>query len=78
MALLVIDIYGTRGELKRLREALRETLLNTPQGLNLAPRDIQTYYIKAVCFDFYTLWEKRLISNNPSYQQLSFLRKEKI
>ena len=78
MALVIIDIYGTRVELKRLKETLKETLLNTPQGLNLASRDIQTYYIKAVCFDFYALWEKKLISNNPSYQQLSFLRKEKI
>ena len=78
IALIIIDIYGTRVEMNNLKEKLKDVLLNTPQGLNLASRDIQPYYIKAVCFKFNDLWEKRLIANNPSYRQLSFLRKEKI
>ena len=75
--ILLIDYYGTRVQMKHLRDILKNILLNDPQGLNLAKREIPTYYQMAVCFNFHEVWKNRLVANNPSYRDLTCFTKEK-
>ena len=70
IALPMIDRWGTQSELTHLKNQLKHALLDTPQGLNLAQRDIATYYIIASHLGFGDEWAKRLINNNPAYQDL--------
>ena len=70
ITILIIDYYGTRIQMKHLINILKNILLNELQGLNLAKREIPTYYQIAVCFGFNEVWKKRLLANNPSYQDL--------
>ena len=76
-AVFVIDYYGTRAKMKHLKEALKNALINEPQGLNLAKREIPTYYQRALTLGFHEIWKKRLIANNPSYKDLTCFEKEK-
>lgn len=68
--LFVIDYFGTRVMLTRLRNALRHEMTDTPQGINMAGRDIMTYYLMATCLKFGAEWRSRLIQNNPAYQSV--------
>ena len=77
VAVLIIDYYGSRIQMKHLSEILKKTLLDEPQGLNLAKREIPTYYQIAVCLGFQEIWKKRLVENNPSYKDLTCFIKEK-
>ena len=70
VALVMIDHFGTRQELINLKNELKKALLDTPQGLNLAQRDIPTYYAIALHLGFGEEWSERLIGNNPAYQSL--------
>ncbi|MDY6408070.1 MAG: DUF2207 domain-containing protein [Pseudomonadota bacterium] len=77
LGVLFIDYYGTKEQMKLLKNNLKNALINEPQGLNLAKREIPTYYQIAVCFGFHEIWKKRLIANNPSYKDLTCFEKEK-
>ena len=77
LAVLLIDIFGTRQEWKRFQDEIKRILLTTPQGLNLPPREIETYYILTICLDFKKEWVLKLTKNNPAYQDLPFIKKEK-
>ena len=72
--LMIIHYFGTRIELLRLRRLFADELLSAPRGLNLAPRDIPPYFIRAVCLGFGSAWADRLIANNPAYRKLDFLQ----
>ena len=76
LALFAIDRYGTQKELTNLKNQLKKELLDTPQGLNLAQRDILSYYLIAMCLGFGSDWRTRLVQNNPTYQ--SFFAKENL
>lgn len=77
LTVLTIDVFGTRPEWQRFAKELKTTLTNTPQGLNLPIREIETYYILAICLDFEQEWTLKLIQNNPTYRDLPFIKKEK-
>lgn len=77
LTVLTIDIFGTRSEWKRFAKELKTVLTETPKGLNLPVREIEKYYILAICLDFEREWTLKLIQNNPSYRDLSFIKKEK-
>ena len=74
LGLILIHYFGTRIELLRLRRLFKEELLSSPRGLNLAPRDIPPYFIRAVCLGFGPAWADRLVANNPAYRKLDFLQ----
>jgi len=75
--ILIIDYYGTRIQLIHLKEAFKKSLLDKQQGLNLAKREIPTYYQIAVFLGFHETWKKELIANNPTYKDLTCFEKEK-
>lgn len=72
ITIYVIDHFGTKVALIKLAQNLEDILTKTPQGINLASRDIPTYLLKAIYLGFDTEWIKKLKSNNPSYHQLDF------
>ncbi len=77
LTVLTIDVFGTRPEWERFAKELKNTLTNTFQGLNLPVREIENYYILAICLDFEREWTLKLIQNNPTYRDLPFIKKEK-
>ena len=77
LTILMIDIFGTSSEWKRFAKELKTVLTDTPQGLNLPVREIEKYYILAICLDFEREWTLKLIQNNPTYRDLPFIKKEK-
>ena len=77
LTVLTIDVFGTRSEWKRFAKELKTVLTETPKGLNLPVREIEKYYILAICLDFEREWTLKLTKNNPSYRDLSFIKKEK-
>jgi membrane protein DedA with SNARE-associated domain len=73
----IINYIGVRKDLRRLKDKVKDILLQKPEGTHLTSKMIARYYPYAICLGFALEWCYHLKQNNPAYSRLTFLVKEK-